>query len=285
MEATVETSRYFIPDPEHQTLSTIQKDDDDIFELELKDKIQLTHDTYRIVFKLPEENHVLGLNLCGHISFHNTDADGKQYTRKYTPVSQVNERGTVSFVIKIYRKCDEFINGGKMSQSLESYSIGDKVKMEGPFGQLSYLGHSNFLIRKKPVKKTRLGLIAAGTGITPIYSIVQASTLAQDGLEMSMIYSNKTLDDILLKEDLDNLVTQNKDKLSLYHTLTRHNEEKDGKWDGLTGRVNAEMLKQCKFPEPSEETLIAYCGPLAFGKMMEETLLALGYTNDMFYKF
>lgn len=133
--------------------------------------------------------------------------------------------------------------------------------MEGPFGQLTYLGHSNFLIRKKPVKKTKIGLIAAGTGITPIFSIAQASIYANDGLEIKMIYSNKTKDDILLKDELDRLLSMNNDKFALYHTLTRHNEEAHGKWDGLTGRVNSDMFKQCGFPEPSEETLILYCGP------------------------
>lgn len=77
METSVETHRYFIPDSENSTLTLIEKDEDDIFELELKEKIKLTHDTYKIVFKLPEEHHVLGLNICGHICFHNTDANGK----------------------------------------------------------------------------------------------------------------------------------------------------------------------------------------------------------------
>lgn len=46
--------------------------------------------------------------------------------------------------------------------------IGDKIKMEGPKGLLSYEGNGKFLIRKKPVLKTKIGLIAGGTGITPI---------------------------------------------------------------------------------------------------------------------
>lgn len=100
-----------------------------------------------------------------------------------------------------------------------------------------------------------------------------------------MIYSNKTKDDILLKEELDNYARQNSDNLTIYHTLTRHNEDVNGKWDGLTGRVNAEMIQKCNFPEPSEETLIAYCGPVAFRKVIEESLLSLGYTKDMFHQF
>ena len=41
--------------------------------------------------------------------------------------------------------------------------------MEGPKGLLGYLGNGNFLIKNKPVKKTKIGMIAGGTGLTPIY--------------------------------------------------------------------------------------------------------------------
>ena len=57
-----------------------------------------------------------------------------------------------------------------------------------------------------------------------------------------MIYSNKHCNDILLKEDLEEFVKMN-DKLRLYHTLTRHDESKDGEWKGMVGRVNVEMIK------------------------------------------
>jgi len=84
-------------------------------------------------------------------------------------VSQVNERGTVSFVIKTYKKTEEFPNGGKISQILAAMKPGDKMKMEGPMGLLNYMGHGNFIIKKQPIKKTKIGIIAGGTGITPCF--------------------------------------------------------------------------------------------------------------------
>ena len=100
-------------------MKLVARNDDDHFELALHEKIALTHDTYKLVFKLPEDNHVVGLNVCGHLIFHIPDGDD-YVSRKYTPVSSVNERGKVEFVIKIYRSNDEFPSGGKMSQYLES---------------------------------------------------------------------------------------------------------------------------------------------------------------------
>jgi len=45
--------------------------------------------------------------------------------------------------------------------------------------------------------KSRIGLIAGGTGMNPLYSIAQASILANDNTEFTFLYSNKTKDDIL----------------------------------------------------------------------------------------
>jgi len=50
--------------------------------------------------------------------------------------------------------------------------------MEGPKGLLAYKGFGNFEIRKKPTRKSKVALIAGGTGITPCFQLVQASSLA-----------------------------------------------------------------------------------------------------------
>ena len=78
---------------------------------------------------------------------------------------------------------------------------------------------------------------------------------------MVFLYSNKSKEDILCEKELSEYAKINPDHLRLYHTLTRHQTEKHGEWHGITGRVSAELLKQCRFPEPSPETLITYCGP------------------------
>jgi len=56
----------------------------------------------------------MGLPVGGHVFFH-LDLNGEFISRKYTPVSMVNEKGRVAFVIKVYRKNEEFPLGGKMS--------------------------------------------------------------------------------------------------------------------------------------------------------------------------
>ena len=112
----------------------------------------------------------MGLPVGGHVFFHITNPNDEELiSRKYTPVSQVNERGKVTFVIKAYFPTDEYPKGGLMSVHLTNMKVGDKIKMEGPKGLLFYYGQGNFSLRKKPIKRTKIGLIAGGTGITPCY--------------------------------------------------------------------------------------------------------------------
>lgn len=115
---------------------------------------------------------------------------------------------------------------------------------EGPIGRIKYLGYGKIEKMKKELKhpKMRICLLAGGSGITPMYSVALASSLANDGVEIWFLFSNKTKGDILIEKELDKLKQMNPN-FHLFHTLTRHDESKHGKWDGLTGRVSLDMLK------------------------------------------
>jgi NAD(P)H-flavin reductase len=127
-------------------------------------------------------------------------------------------------------------------------------------------------------------LLAGGTGLTPIYSLMHALQLTKDqSIEIKMIYSNKTEDDILLKQELSELTTECPN-IKITHALTRVPAEKMPGW-ARSGRVTWEMMKDLDFPEPGEETLIAFCGRPDFNKMLLSVLSAHGYTDSMIFKF
>lgn len=62
---------------------------------------------------------------------------------------------------------------GKFTNNLEeNIHVGDFIKMDGPLGKLRYLGYGSFTYMNQQIlKKTNIGMLAAGTGITPIFSI------------------------------------------------------------------------------------------------------------------
>lgn len=153
---------------------------------------------------------------------------------------------------------------------------------EGPVGMLRYLGYGKFQLKKEVLehKKNKIGLIAGGSGITPMYSIAQASAYAKDGVQVTLLFTNKTKDDILCKAQLDDLSKY--ENVKVYHTLTRHKEE-DGEWDGFTGRVSLDLLKKCGFPEPANEVFIAHCGPKGMNETVKEVLEQGGYVQGVNY--
>lgn len=99
--------------------------------------------------------------------------------RKYTPISPVDQLGSFELLIKIYRPCERFPLGGKLTSWLEekfNAQQSDKsLRVSGPFGRLVYLGEGNTLIkvdnRQRVKRYKRIVMIAGGTGITPLYQV------------------------------------------------------------------------------------------------------------------
>jgi cytochrome-b5 reductase len=158
----------------------VEKNEDDQFPLKVTKKEKLTHDTYLFELEFPNQEWISGLWVGAHFVFH-CEVGGKKINRKYTPITPINTKGRSQFVIKVYRNTPEFPEGGIFSQHLENnVHVGDSLMCEGPIGRLRYLGGGDFKLLKNPVagKRTKIGLIAGGTGITPMFSIAQASSLA-----------------------------------------------------------------------------------------------------------
>jgi len=73
------------------------------------------------------------------------------------------------------------------------------MKITAIGGDLHYIGNSNFMVRDKTSKQMvqrkidRIGMVAAGSGITPMFQLIQ--TVADnppDTTSLSLIYSNRT---------------------------------------------------------------------------------------------
>ena len=84
-----------------------------------------------------------------------------------------------------------------MSQYLDSLSIGDTILCRGPSGKVVYCGRGLFSIKEpgKPERKRvarRVGLIAGGTGITPMLQILRAVLKdGEDDTEVSLLFANQ----------------------------------------------------------------------------------------------
>ncbi|KAH1096864.1 hypothetical protein J1N35_013785 [Gossypium stocksii] len=224
----------------------------------LVEKITISHNVCRFQFALPSEDQVLGLPVGKHI-FLCATIDDKLCMRAYTPTNSFDEVGHFDLVIKIYSKGVhlKFPNSGLMSQYLDSLLLGSSLDMKGPLGHIEYTGHGNFLVHGKPKFAKKLAMLASGTGITPIYQVIQAILKdPKDKTEMYFVYANRIEDDILLKEELDDW-TKKHDRLKVWYVVQESISEG---WQYSTGFITESVMKD-HILEDSGDTLALACGP------------------------
>ncbi|NXS10882.1 NB5R3 reductase, partial [Neodrepanis coruscans] len=268
------------------------KDPDVKYALRLIDKEEVSHDTRRFRFALPSMEHVLGLPIGQHI-YLSARIDGALVIRPYTPVSSDDDKGFVDLVVKIYLKGvhPKFPDGGKMSQYLDSLKIGDTIDFRGPSGLLVYKGKGKsgkFEIRPEkkaePVTKTvkYVGMIAGGTGITPMLQIIQAIIKDKDDPTVcQLLFANQTEKDILLRSELEEIQAQHPNRFKCWYTVDKAPEN----WDYSQGFVNQDLIKH-HLPPPQNDVLILMCGPPPMIQYAcVPNLDKLGYSKDLRFSF
>lgn len=234
------------------------------YPLPLIRKEEISHDTKKFRFGLPSGSHILGLPVGQHV-YLSAKVNGVLAVRAYTPVSSDEHQGYVDLVVKVYYKNTHpsFPDGGKMSQYLDGMTIGDTIDFRGPNGLLVYKGNGQFAIRpdKKSEPKVRkfkhVGMIAGGTGITPMLQLIRSiSSDSTDNTKCSLIFANQTEKDILLREELEEVKRNHPERLQLWFTLDKPPQN----WSYSSGFVTYDMIKD-HLPAASKDVLIVLCGP------------------------
>jgi cytochrome-b5 reductase len=104
---------------------------------------------------LPSKDHVLGLSVSSLVLAKIPNvATGKDVIRPYTPVTECDKRGSFDLIVKIYEK-------GAFGQLLKNTKVGDEVSFKGPLVKFEY----------KPSTWSTVGMIAGGSGITPMLQV------------------------------------------------------------------------------------------------------------------
>ncbi|KAI6661046.1 NADH-cytochrome b5 reductase 1 [Oopsacas minuta] len=186
-------------------------------------------------------------------------------SRPYTPTSLQDQKGYFELVIKVYFAGvhPKFPDGGKMSQHLEQLNINDTVNVKGPRGKMTYRGGGVLSVtdalgkNERTVRVSEIGMIAGGTGITPMYQIIQAIFLDEnDTTKINLLFANQTEEDILIREDLEQFSRKYPNRFNLWYTLDRPGDT----WTFSKGFINEEMIRE-RLPTPGDDTLILICGP------------------------
>ncbi|KAL1929960.1 hypothetical protein VTP01DRAFT_1114 [Rhizomucor pusillus] len=220
----------------------------------LIEKIEISHNTALYRFALPSKDAILGLPIGQHISVMG-EINGKEISRSYTPTSSDEDKGYFDLLIKSYPQ-------GNISKMFAELKIGDLVSVRGPKGNFNYT----------PNMCKSIGMIAGGTGITPMLQIIRAICRnPADRTVVNLIFANVNEEDILLKKELDELAAKH-DNFNVYYVL---NNPPAG-WTGGVGFVTADMIKE-HCPAPSKDMKLLLCGPPPMVKAMSNAAVELGY--------
>ncbi|KAL4769183.1 hypothetical protein BDW60DRAFT_225206 [Aspergillus nidulans var. acristatus] len=184
------------------------------------------------VYKVRLQGDGLEIGLGQHLKIL-AEIDGRTIQRSYTPVSPVGNSPRVDLIIKVYPK-------GQLGNYLLNLPLQSRVEIRGPFGRYS----------PSPTWK-RIACIAGGTGISPIYQVMRD----WPG-EITLLYGNETWEDILLREELEQMVLQSPGRIKVHHVLGQPTPD----WKGLTGWITRAMIQDL-LPEPSSSTGFLVCGP------------------------
>ena len=191
-----------------------------------------------------------------HVDVRLTGEDGSQAQRLYS-IASAPEAPSLSLTV-------ERIADGEVSPYLVAdVRAGDQFELRGPIG-----GHF--------VWTAALGgplfLIAGGSGVVPLMSMLRHRAAAASRVPAVLLYSSRSLGDVIYREELERLAA-NGDGMTVVHTLTR---TRPSGWSGLSRRIDRAMLAEVGF-SPSARPQIFICGPTSLVESAGQLLLELGH--------
>jgi ferredoxin-NADP reductase len=125
-------------------------------------------------------------------------------------------------------------------------------------------------------------LLGAGVGITPLMSMLRWATEVKSDRRFLLLYSNKRPKDIVFHRELQMIERMNPN-VKVVYTLTRLRDDLKHTWPGLTGRIDADMIKEQVqlWQDAGAEHPTAYgCGPAAMLTTMERCLIELDWDKE-----
>ncbi len=190
----------------------------------------LTDDSVAVTFEVPPDlREMFDFEPGQHLTVRRFAADGAaEIRRSYSICStprELRERGVVRIGVRQ-------IEGGVFSSyAVGGLHAGDVVDVLPP------LGH--FTTALSPDRARHYGAIVAGSGITPVLSLVAAALETEPASRFTLIYSNRRAASVMFAEELADLKDRYRDRLHIVHVFSREPQMSAL----LSGRVDAQRLR------------------------------------------
>ncbi len=246
----------------------------EFYALPVKSVLRETEDAVSLLFEVPEALRETFLYTQGQYLTLKLHINGQEVRRAYSMCSSPVE-DHLAITVKRVKK-------GLVSTYLTEKVIpGQTIEVYPPEGRFfTHLDAGN--------RKTYY-LIGAGSGITPLLSIIKTVLEEEPMSTVCLLYGNRSEDNIIFKNTLETLQQRYAEQLKVVHVLSQPKREK-GKgmlgmfskgstsWEGRTGRIDAAHIAWFleNHPQRTKEAEYFLCGPGSLIDTAEATLTARG---------
>lgn len=230
------------------------------FNLTCTKVIDETHDVKTFVFtgeKLAQVSYSAGQ----HLPF-SLNINGEKTNAVYTLSSSPTRKGYLAITVKR-------VPNGKVSNYLhDHFTIGNSIEAKAPAG--------NFHLDALNGGKNKLLLLSAGSGITPMLSMLKA--LVDNAVNNNVVFfhSARNERDLIAKHEVAGLAKQ-QGNCQVHYTLT---QSAMPNWQDYQGHLTKEML--ANIPELTKRQVMV-CGPEGFRESAKQLLLELGLPSEQFH--
>jgi ring-1,2-phenylacetyl-CoA epoxidase subunit PaaE len=220
---------------------------------------QLTDDSVAITFDVPEELRKQFAYSPGQHLTLRTTLGGEEVRRSYSICSPPS-RQRLQVAVK---RLEGGLFSGHVSMGLSAGDVLDVMTPAGRFG-----------VQLDPAVATHYAAVVAGSGITPVMSILGAVLETEPKSSFTLVYGNRNTASVMFLEELADYKNRYPERLQLVHVLSRESQDAEL----LHGRIDEAklhaLLDTLVAPEDVDEWLL--CGPFAMVQQVHETLVARG---------
>jgi ferredoxin-NADP reductase len=220
------------------------------FETNVKEIIPRTYNVTSFRFPRPEDLDYK----AGQFFFVTLKKDGEELKKHFSFSSSPTEKNYIEFTKKL--------SDSDFSSALKALKAGDWARIDAPYGKFTFEGEHK-----------KIGLLAGGIGITPFKSICQYCTDRSLDTKVTLLYGNRTENDIAFRKELEALQQKNK-----YLKIVLILNEADSEWKGATGVITTDMIRQ-EIPD-YKETMFYTCGPPKMVEIIEKLVAQLGLPDS-----
>lgn len=224
---------------------------------------RLTEEAVAISFAVPEELRAEFAFAPGQHLTVRAEIDGQDARRSYSCcISRARARETGEVRVAAAR-----VPGGVMSGWLnEEVRVGDTLQVMTPMG--------SFTCEPRPDARRHHVGVAAGSGITPVLSLLATVLEEEPGSRVTLVFGNRRTDSIMFLEELMDLKNRYPGRFTLLNVLSR--EPQDAPL--LTGRIDEEKVQQLLATlVPADEVDEWYlCGPFGMVRTVQQALAERG---------